>query len=119
MHAAASTLPPTPTPPITPGPGTCTDFDLQLGNAAFSETGDLRTGIRHTAVSGNVEICFGGSFYSICDEGWGQEEAQVACNALNYPTGEYRKFIQYTCKVQDPQINTYNYCVQEQYLSAD
>ena len=58
----------------------------------------------HLSVSGNVEVCIGGLFYSICDEGWGQEEAQVACNALNYPSRDYGKFIQcimhggrYTC----------------------
>ena len=54
---------------------------------------DLTTGTNPFSVSGSVEICLGGSFLSICDEGWGQEEAQVACNALNYPSTSYCKLI--------------------------
>ena len=93
-----STLPSTTDPTATPTPTsitpTCNEFDLQLGNAVNSVTDDLTTGTSRFSVSGNVEICLGGLFYSICDEGWGQEEAQVACNALNYPSRNYRKFIQ-------------------------
>ena len=97
MNAAAPTLPPTPITPTTPTltvpPVTCTEFELQLGNAVYSTTEDLTTGTSRFSVSGTVEICLGGSFFSVCDEGWRQEEAQVTCNALNYPSTSYRKLI--------------------------
>ena len=81
------TVPPTPT-----GIPTCADFELQLGNEVYSVVEDLTTHTSAFSVSGNVEICVAGTFYSVCDEGWGQEEARVACNALNYPSRNYRKF---------------------------
>ena len=101
MNVAVSTIPPMPmmpttstTPTPTVPPVTCTEFEIQLGNAVHSVMEDPMTGISRFSVSGTVEICLGGSFLSICDEGWGQEEAQVACNALNYPSTSYRKLIQ-------------------------
>ena len=103
MNPAGSTLPPTPTTPTTPTPTvppvTCTEFELQLGNAVHSVMDDLMTGTSRFSVSGTVEICLGGSFFSICDEGWGQEEAQVTCNALNYPSTSYRKLNVILCQV--------------------
>ena len=84
----------TPTPTVTP---TCADFDLRLGNMIYSVTDDILAGTSRLTVGGRVEVCFGGSFYSICDEGWGQEEAQVTCNALNYPSRNYRKSPQQCC----------------------
>ena len=92
--AGSTTLPPTPTMPTIPTPTAppfnCTEFELQLGNAVHSVTNNLTTGTSRFSLSGSVEICLGGSFFSVCDVGWGQEEAQVACNALNY---RYRKLI--------------------------
>ena len=69
-----------------------------------SSTYDFTTGTSRFSVSGNIEICLGGIFYSICDEGWGQEEAQVACNALNYPSRNYRKLIQYVASCKEVSI---------------
>ena len=92
--AGSTTLPPTTVMPTIPTPTAppfnCTEFELQLGNAVHSVTNNLTTGTSRFSVSGSVEICLGGSFFSVCDVGWGQEEAQVACNALNY---RYRKLI--------------------------
>ena len=97
MNPAGSTLPPMPTMPTTPTPTVppviCTEFELRLGNVVHSVMENFTTGISRFSVSGTIEICLGGSFFSVCDEGWGQEEAQVACNALNYPSASYRKLI--------------------------
>jgi hypothetical protein len=59
----------------------------------YSTVDDLTTGTSRFSVSGHIEICLGGSLFSICDEGWGEEEAQVACNALNYLSRNYRKLL--------------------------
>ena len=36
---------------------------------------------------GRVEYCYEGSWYSVCDSGWDEEEARVVCNTLGYDTG--------------------------------
>ena len=33
---------------------------------------------------GVVETCFNGSYFSVCDIGWDDVEAQLICNALGY-----------------------------------
>ena len=83
-----------PTPTATP---TCTDFDIRLGDMVNSVRFDITTGTSRFSVSGRIEVCVLGSFYSICDEGWGQEEARVICNVLNYSPTNYRKFVHKFC----------------------
>ncbi len=35
-----------------------------------------------------VEICLGGDYVGICDVGWDDRAARVACNQLGYTDGE-------------------------------
>lgn len=39
---------------------------------------------------GNIEVCINGNYIAICDIGWDDEDAQVACNSLGYEAPIYR-----------------------------
>lgn len=77
-------------PPIPEFP--CENFDLRLSNEVFSVDVSTLTGDTIFSVEGTVEVCISGIFYTICDEGWDQDDAQVACTVLNYGPRSYRKF---------------------------
>lgn len=66
----------------------CTEFDLRAQNESSKNTQD----IYNQTVEANVEICINGTFVAICDLGWGDKEAQLACNALGYSEPFYRMF---------------------------
>ena len=70
----------------TPGP-VCLDFELRssLGRTTVTQAGLV-------TYEGNIEICLGGVFFAVCDEGWDDQDAQVACSVLGYDSRLYRKF---------------------------
>ena len=63
----------TPTP--TPFPS-CYDGQLRLGNASIEFNSS------HYNYQGRVEVCINGTFGAICDVGWDELDAQVACRQL-------------------------------------
>ena len=72
-------------PTFTPEPG-CSEFDLRLTNTSFSSQ-DV-----YVVYEGNVEICVNGTYVAICDLGWDNVEAQLACNLEGYGAPYFRKF---------------------------
>ena len=49
------------------------------------ETGDLRlVGVGLSEYEGRVEICLGGRYGTICDDGWDERDARVVCRQLGY-----------------------------------
>ena len=68
--AGFSTLSPTPS---------CYDGQLRFSNIIYGST---LAGASY--VQGRVEVCVSGIFGAICDVGWDQLDAQVACREFGY-----------------------------------
>ena len=38
-----------------------------------------------------MEVCYNGNYHPVCDEGWSDNDAIVACNTVGYSSDFYRK----------------------------
>ena len=66
----------------------CADGDIRLLN----ETSDFNNGLG--TYQGQVVVCVGGAFQPICDIGWDNNDARVACTLRYGP--RYGKRVQIT-----------------------
>ena len=69
--------------------------DLRLPNPITSVSSDSLV-----TIEGNIEICISGSYFSICDVGWDQRDAEVACRILTFNIGTYSMFVVLHCNIQ-------------------
>ena len=56
-----------------PGIAVCTNGDVRLNGGRIES-------------EGRVEICFNNHWGTVCDDNWGEEDAQVVCRQLDFPT---------------------------------
>ena len=64
--------------------GPCTDGEIRLENGKVDN-------------EGRVQICYNNEWGTVCNTGWGQEEAMVVCRQLGFLTES------------EPQVTYYNH----------
>jgi len=55
-----------------------------LWTLVLCRDGQLRLVGGSEPTEGRVEICYNETWGTICDDGWGDEEANVVCSSLGY-----------------------------------
>lgn len=48
------------------------------------DSGDIRLVDGPSNLEGRVEVCFGGTWGTVCDDFWGVQEADVVCRQLGF-----------------------------------
>ena len=75
-------------PVLSESPPTCYDGNVQLGDRFSGSTPE-----GYYQVGGRVEVCYNGTYGSVCGTGWDQNDAQVVCRYMGYYEGQYSEWI--------------------------
>ena len=59
-------------------------MDSQSSKCDHDSQGDVRLVDGRDEYEGRVEVCQEEKWKTVCDAGWGREEAQIVCRQLGY-----------------------------------
>lgn len=78
---------------VTPTQGPfCDEFSLRLQNRVTSATVSPLPFVGNVFFTeGNIEVCISGTYFSVCDVGWDDVDADFACRLLDFDPRIYRK----------------------------
>ena len=60
------------------------DLGINITPCNSSNQGDIQLVGGRNEYEGRVEVCHNGEWKTVCDRGWGREEAEVVCRKLGY-----------------------------------
>ena len=63
----------------------CLPFDVRESNQTYRTTQGF-----YSIIEANIEVCIDGAYVAVCDLGWDDNDAQLACNVLGYNEPFYR-----------------------------
>ena len=66
----------------------CYEGEVRLENSTYTYYNGT------SSYGGRVEVCYNDTFYPVCDEGWTDSDAAVACNNIGY-SYYFRKLLKY------------------------
>ena len=59
-------------------------MDIFATDCTSAEQGNIRLANGSTPYEGRVEVCYNLQWGTVCDDGWGGNDAGVACNQLGF-----------------------------------